>query len=304
MIKTVKQLLRRGVRWPIEAVLFYLLAGLLKLMPPAVSSAVMGGLMGLIGPLTPYHRRSLFNISFAMPELTAAEHRAIARRMWVNLGRVVGEYFHTRAIMNSDRLTIHGMEAMEQLRDKGGFMISAHIGNWELASFPGIKAGLPVNCVYRPINNPYISAMFRQRLEVLNRAYEKGVEGARGMAATIKNKEVFAMVVDQKLREGEMLDFFGHKASTAVAHLKLAQKKNVPIILSRVVRTGGCNFKVLVSALDLSRFDPNHPAYVEDAATHINSIIESWIREYPEQWLWPHRRWPESKGEVYTPPSA
>ncbi|MCE2516827.1 MAG: hypothetical protein J4F41_03115, partial [Alphaproteobacteria bacterium] len=277
MFKTIKRLLRRGISWPIEAVLFYALAGLLKLMPPAVSSAVMGGLMGIIGPLTPFHRRSLFNIRFAMPELTASEHRAIARRMWVNLGRVVGEYFHTSAIMASDRLTIHGMEHMDLLRGKGGFMISAHIGNWELASFPGIKAGLPINCVYRPINNPFISALFKQRLEVLNRAYEKGVEGARGMASTIKNKEVFAMVVDQKLREGEMLDFFGHKASTAVAHLKLAQKKDVPIILSRVVRTGGCRFKVLVTPLDLKGFDPESPSYVQDAATHIYSIIESWI---------------------------
>ena len=110
------------------------------------------------------------------------------------------------------------------------------------------------------------------------------------------------MLIDQKLREGEMLDFFGHKASTAVAHLRFVQKYDLPILMIRVIRTKGCHFRVVITKLDLSGFDKKDPDYTAKAGTYINSIIESWIREYPEQWLWPHRRWPESKGEIYKSP--
>ena len=168
MMKPLLKFLRRHISWPIEAVLAYLLIGLLRLLPVGVSSGVMGFIMRIIGPLTSFHRRSLFNISFAMPEKTLQERRKIARDMWDNLGRVVGEFFHIRTIMASKRITVHGMEHIEALRDKGGFMISAHIGNWELASFPGVKAGFVMNCVYRPVNNPYISAILSVCIFLLN----------------------------------------------------------------------------------------------------------------------------------------
>jgi KDO2-lipid IV(A) lauroyltransferase len=296
--KPLLKFFRHTVRWPIEAALAYIFIGLLRLLPPSVSSAVMAALMGVIGPLTPAHRHSLFNIGFAMPELSEAERKKIRRKMWLNLGRIIGEYPHINRLMKSGRIQIDGMDNLELLRKTGGFIISAHIGNWEVASIPAIKAGLTLNCIYRPMNNPYLSRFLERRLKTLNITYKKGTEGARGMVATIKHKQVMAMVVDQKLREGEMVKFFGHDASTAVSYLKLVQNKNLPILLSRVIRTGGCNFKIVVTPLDLTKFDRNSPDFIIDAAAHINAIIEGWIREYPEQWLWPHRRWPESKGEV------
>ena len=301
MVKKLRKFLRRWISWPIEALFFYLLLGVMWLLPAQASSSVIGKLMRLVGPLLPHHRRSLFNIGFAMPELSPTARKKIAQDMWENLGRVMGEFIHSQQIMRSNRIRIDGVEHMELLREKGGFMISAHLGNWELAAWPGVKAGLPMNCVYRPINNPLITHVIKRRLHMMNNLYEKGVEGARGLATTVKRKEVFAMVVDQKLREGEMLDFFGHKASTAVAHLKFSQKKNLPILMVQVIRTQGCNFKIVVKPLDLSSIAPDDPEYLAKAGTMINAIIEGWIRENPEQWMWPHRRWPESKGEVYIP---
>ncbi|MGU9962392.1 MAG: lysophospholipid acyltransferase family protein [Candidatus Puniceispirillales bacterium WSBS_2018_MAG_OTU23] len=301
MMKPALKFLRHKIGWPIEAALFYLLVGVLTVMPPPAASALMGGLMWLVGPLTAYHRRSLFNIGFAMPELSPQARRKICRGMWVNLGRSMGEFFHIKRLMTTDHITVEGAEHIEAFRGIGGFYIGAHIGNWELGPFPLINAGLPISCVYRPINNPYVAAILKRRMLLCAHTYEKGVEGARGMIASINRKDVFGMVVDQKLREGEMLDFFGHKASTAVAHLKIAHKKNLPIVMSQVIRTKGCHFKIILTPLDLSTFDPASDDYINNAGTHINSIFEHWIRQNPEQWLWAHRRWPESKGEVYTP---
>ena len=299
----IKKLFRYTIRWPIEALVFYGLAGILMIMPVGVASLLGGGLMRLIAPLTPFHRRSLFNIGYAMPELSSAERKKIANGMWMHLGRVLGEYLHTKNLVMSDRITYEGLEHLEPLKEKGGFMITAHLGNWELVVAPALHVDLPVNVVFRRINNPLISKLLMRRVQVFDAVFQKGIEGARGMASTVKSGKTFVALVDQKLREGEMLDFFGHKASTAVAHIKLAEKFNTPIVTVQIIRTKACHFHIVIKPLDLSGLDPKAPDYVQQAGTHINGVLEGWIRENPEQWMWPHRRWPASKGEVYIPPS-
>lgn len=298
----IKKLFRYTIRWPIEAVIFYGLAGILMILPVGVASLIGGGLMRLIAPLTPFHRRSLFNIGYAMPELSSAERKKIANGMWMHLGRVLGEYLHTKNLVISDRITYEGLEHLEPLKEKGGFMITAHLGNWELVVAPALHVDLPVNVVFRRINNPLISKLLMRRVQVFDAVFQKGIEGARGMASTVKSGKTFVALVDQKLREGEMLDFFGHKASTAVAHIKLAEKFNTPIVTVQIIRTKACHFHIVIKPLDLSGLDPKAPDYVQQAGTHINGVLEGWIRENPEQWMWPHRRWPASKGEVYIPP--
>ena len=298
----IKKLFRYTIRWPIEALVFYGLAGILMIMPVGVASLIGGVLMRLIAPLTPFHRRSLFNIGYAMPELSLAERKKIANGMWMHLGRVLGEYLHTKNLVMSNRITYEGLEHLEPLKEKGGFMITAHLGNWELVVAPALHVDLPVNVVFRRINNPLISKLLMRRVQVFDAVFQKGIEGARGMASTVKSGKTFVALVDQKLREGEMLDFFGHKASTAVAHIKLAEKFNTPIVTVQIIRTKACHFHIVIKPLDLSGLDPKAPDYVQQAGTHINGVLEGWIRENPEQWMWPHRRWPASKGEVYIPP--
>ncbi len=282
---------QRIIRWPIEAALFYFFISLLYAMPPAMASGFMAGLFRLLGPLTHYHRRSLVNLSHAMPELSASERQQICRKMWDNLGRVLGEYPHVKRLMTSDRLIIDGAEHLASLDEKGGFLIGAHLGNWELAITPALHRGLIINGVFRGANNPYITRLLARRTRIFNHIYEKGTAGARGLSLSVKRGEVFAMLVDQKLREGMLLDFFGRPASTPVAHIRQVQRYNVPIVMIRVIRLKGCRFRVVVRPLDLSDIDPSSPDFTGAVGTRINGIIEGWIREYPEQWLWPHRRW-------------
>ena len=299
MLTDILRFARKIFIWPVEAALFYSCTSIFWILPPHISSALMGVILGLIGPLLPIHRRAVFNIGFAMPELSKHQQKKIARAMWVNLGRVTGEYVHIRRIMKSHRIEVRGEEHLELLREKGGFLLGAHIANWELVTTPALNKGLSVNAVYRPLNNSLVEPMLRRRNKIYNNIYTKGVEGARGIAASVKNKEIFAMLIDQKLREGEMLDFFNHKASTSVAHLRFSQKYDLPILMCRAIRTKGCHFVIEITPVELSHIEKTDPDYITKSGTYINSIIEGWIREHPEQWLWLHRRWPESKGEVY-----
>ncbi|XDZ65108.1 lysophospholipid acyltransferase family protein [Alphaproteobacteria bacterium LSUCC0684] len=284
---------RQWIGWPIEAVFVYTLAGVIRLLPAQVASALGGAIAGIFGPVSSWSWRSLFNLSYAMPEMTAEERRQINRKMWVNLGRVVGEFFHIHHLIHSPRVIYEGLEHIEANKDRGGLLIGAHLANWELVGTPPMKLGLPVSAVFRPTNNPLVARLLRQRNAVYHRMYEKGRPGARGINATIRQKAFFAILVDQKLREGMMLDFFGHKASTPVAHVKIALKEKAPIYLVRVVRGNGCRFRVIVSPFEVMPGDD-----VASIATRINTEIENWIRQCPDQWLWPHRRWPASKGET------
>ena len=299
MKKSVPANLRHWIVWAVEAGFVFILIGIIRLMPPAIASAVGGALVGQIGPLTPWHRRSLFNIGYAMPETSMAERQRIARAAWVNLGRVGGEFCHVRRIIASDRITIEGLEHLNA-NSRGGFMIGAHLGNWEIFSAPANRLDLKLSAVYRPTNNPIVTRLLYGRSSLYHRIYEKGPQGARAIASTITKGEYFAMLVDQKLREGMMLDFFGHKASTAIAHIRFALRSGVPIFMVQVIRTGGCRFHLRITPFDLPEGHGRGKDDDETVAligTRINAIIERWIRENPEQWLWPHRRWPASKGE-------
>lgn len=300
-MKTIKTIIQKGIRWPIEAMFFYVFAGIFIILPVSFASAFGGFLCRVIAPLTPFHRRSLFNIGYAMPELTDQERREIAHKMWWHLGRVVGEYFHVNALLRSDRITFDGLDYIDQLKARGGFMISAHLGNWELGIAPALQADLDLYAVFRRINNPFVSRLLTRRAQSFNAVYEKGMEGAKGMASSLRKGGTFIAVVDQKLREGEMLDFFGHKASTAIAHIKMADKFDVPMLMIQVIRVKGCQFHIVIRPLDLNEFDRESPEFINNVAVASNHIIEGWIRENPEQWMWPHRRWPASKGEVYNP---
>jgi KDO2-lipid IV(A) lauroyltransferase len=300
MIRLILKRIRQGIGWPLEAALVYLLSWVVRIVPVRVASALGGAIFGTIGPISPWNRRVMFNIGYAMPETKPAERRRISKEAWSNLGRVVGEFFHSEKLMSSDYVTIEGLDHFNP--ERGGFLIAAHLGCWEVANAPLVRLGLPASCIYRPTNNPLVNKLLSNRNSFFTHAYVKGRDGARGITESIKRKEFFCMVVDQKLREGMMLDFFGHKASTAVAHIKIALRMDVPILMVQAIRTGGCRQRLIVTKLDLgvkagSR-TADTPENVAAIATRINAIIEGWIRENPGQWLWHHRRWPASKGEA------
>ena len=206
---------------------------MIRITPVRFASAFGGALFGTIGPISPWNRRVIFNIGYAMPETDSGQRRRIARQAWHNMGRVVGEFFHIEALMKSGYVSLEGGEHLDP--ERGGMLIGAHLGCWELIGGPALMQGYAASCVYRPTNNPLVNALLHKRNRVYTRVYEKGRDGARGITETIRRKEFFSMLVDQKLREGIMLDFFGHKASTAVAHVKAALRMDVPILMVQMV---------------------------------------------------------------------
>lgn len=296
------EMIRKMLIWPLGAAIVYPLILLCGLLPVAVSSAMTGLLVATLAPLTPWHRRAELNIRLAMPEIAKAERKTILKKMWWNIGRTIGEYAHGEALIRSGRVEINDNNGLVNKLAQGGFAIGAHLGNWEISAAPIIRQNIPYAAIYRPLNNPLISRILLKRLGMASDVYVKGIESARAIGDTLRKKRPLALLVDQKLREGMAVPFFDRMAMTPVSYIKVAIRHRLPIIAFRALRVKGCRFVITVHEVDINAIlggsTDAGKVNQKRVAAAINAMIEDWIREAPEQWFWPHRRWPESKGET------
>ncbi|RAU21743.1 lauroyl acyltransferase [Paramagnetospirillum kuznetsovii] len=269
--------------------------GLFGLLPLDAASAAGGWLARTIGPLMGASRIGRRNLARAFPDKSAAEIETILRGMWDNIGRVAGEFPHLEQI-STQRVELIGGEYVDLLRDDGqaGIFISGHLGNWELNGAVAVARGLPLNLVYRAANNPWIEDLYRRgRKSAATALIQKGSEGARQALLVLKQGGHLGMLVDQKMNDGVAIPFFGRDAMTAPAVAQFATKFKCPLVPARVERLTGANFRLTV-------YPPMEFPHTGDPhddnrllLIRINALLEEWVREHPDQWLWVHRRWPE-----------
>jgi KDO2-lipid IV(A) lauroyltransferase len=279
----------------LEAGLARLVWALFKALPLDAASALGGALARSIGPLLKQTRIARRNLDRAFPEKSAAEIDAIIRGMWDNIGRVAGEFPHLTTIAR-ERVELIGGEVIDMLRDDGrpGVLISGHLGNWEVNGAVTLGRGLPLSLVYRSANNPWVEDLYRKGRGAASGAMiPKGSEGARQALLTLKAGGHLGMLVDQKMNDGVPIPFFGRDAMTAPAMAQFATRFKCPLVPARIERLGGARFRMtMLPPLDFPHTgDPHDDNRL--LLIRINALLESWIRERPEQWLWVHRRWPE-----------
>lgn len=300
MTKWIKTWLQRLIIWPIPAAFIYIIMGFRLIIPVRWASVFMAFIVRFVAPMTSWHSRARKNIQLVMPELSPAEQNRILRAMWWNLGRTLGEFPYLDRLSHSRYVTEHGDVSIDQLASTGGFVVGGHIGNWELSAMPLISRNIPFSIIYRPLNNPLAKHALNKRLTLARKTYVKGIESARGIIETARRKNIMILLADQKLREGMVVPFFGKGATTPVSYIRAALKHHVPLIMVRVKRRKGCQFDLYLEAVDTASILAANPDKDPELAiaTAINLRLEQWIRETPEQWFWPHRRWPESKNET------
>ncbi|MGN0903691.1 MAG: lysophospholipid acyltransferase family protein [Alphaproteobacteria bacterium] len=299
VFRTKKSAFDKYVRYPAELAGVVILCGFLRILPLDWASA-LGGFIGRhIGPRMRVSWVARYNLMKAFPEKTPVEIDAIVVRMWDNLGRTFAEYPHLRFLSTHYEKRVEFMrpELFRQLRDDGmpGIFFSAHIGNWEVSSISANMLGIPFHRIYRFSNNPLVEWLFRYyRQKIPGELLPKGTSGMRRVVELMNREGHLALLVDQKMNDGIEAPFFGYPAMTTPALARLALKYGCPVLPVRSRRSGGAHFQLLPDDLLTFRKTGNIAEDTRRFTAETNRILERWIRDDPAQWLWVHKRWPDS----------
>ncbi len=264
-----------------------------------VSSAVMRR----VGPLLKEHRIGRANLIAAFPEKTSTEIETILGGVWDNLGRVGAEFAHIDRLWDYDPANrrpgrIMDSEVTEaialRLRDDGkpALIFTAHLANWELAAVGAHAYGVDSTVLYRRPNVPAISnAVIGMREGCMGTLIPTSTGAPQRLLEALQRGSHVAMLVDQYSVQGVPVTFFGRPTRANSLIARLARHVDCPIHGIHVVRYSDGRFQLRVTeALDAPR-DADGKIDVERTMQAITDVVEGWVREHPEQWLWVHRRW-------------
>lgn len=300
-MRKLKALATRAGAWAMIGLIRGLFA-FLRLLGPDRAGDLGGWLMRTVSPLVPVNRVALANIRAAFPGMPEAEVRRIARAAWDNLGRTAAEYAHLDQLFDYDyhnpdapsRVEVVGIEHFIALKDddRPGLIFSAHLANWELPAICAATYELETTAVFRAPNDPAIASVVHEIRSGAMGGLAAAKQGAAfAMQGVLEKGGHLGMLIDQHFTRGVLVPFMGRPALTNPILGKFARRFECPVHGVRVIRLPGRRFRIeLTPPLDLPR-DAGGEIDVQGAMAMMSAVVESWVRENPEQWLWMHRRW-------------
>jgi Kdo2-lipid IVA lauroyltransferase/acyltransferase len=268
---------------------------------PDRASDRCGAFARRFGPLVPAHRIGRANLRAAFPDQDAAWIEATLRGAWENLGRVAGEYVHLGSLWDFDparphagRIVTDDVALYDRMvaSDRPVLCFAAHLGNWELPAVMAAAHGAPSAVLYRMPNNKAVAREIdRIRAPLMGRLIRSRAQAPLEMAAALERGEHLGMLVDQHFSRGVDVTFFGRRCKANPLIARLARRFESPVMGLRVIRLPDHRFRITGEGpLELPR-DASGRIDIQPAMQMITSVIERWVRENPDQWLWFHRRW-------------
>jgi KDO2-lipid IV(A) lauroyltransferase len=276
---------------------------LLRLTQPQWAIRNAGRLLRTIGRWFPEDRTGRANLQAAFPEWPQEKIEQVLSGVWENLGRLGAEFVHLdrlwpvvaeRGELANIEFTPETKERFIRLRDDGkpALLFAAHLANWELPALAARAFGLKTVVLFRPPNIAQVS-----RLVLKIRSARMGLLVPTSLGAPTVVADELArgahagMLVDQYAHRGVDVTFFGRRTKANALIARLARHIDCPIHGTRVVRLPDGRLRVdLTEAIGKPR-DAEGELDVAGTMQVITSIVEGWVREHPEQWLWLHRRW-------------
>jgi len=266
------------------------------------ATAIVSVLSRVIGPLLPEHKTAANNIAMAFPEKSEAERAAILRGCWANFASVAVEFLFLEemtalfdpATPDQGPITVSGIAQFVKLRDDGrtAVIFTAHLANWEMLGVIAKKFGLATVLPYRaPSNAHFAEDLLAERDALMGLLVPNSRGAAFEIATAMEGGAHLGMLVDQKLFGGLRVPFFGHLAPTNPLAARFARQFDCPVHGARAIRLPDGRLHLeLTPPVEMPR-DAEGLIDVAAATTKITAVVEGWVREHPEQWLWLHDRW-------------
>ena len=263
-----------------------------KILGLKISSFLGGKIFQIIGPIFRSKKLIQKNIMRVFPDIDNKNLDLIISSMWNNYGRVFAEYMFIKKFRNeSKNILINGKEILEDIKKNNQkvIFISGHFSNFELMAMEIEKTGIDLCAIYRPLNNPFLNIIMEniRKNHICKNQIKKGKSGTRDLLNLFKKNFSTALMIDQRVSEGILSDFFKHKALTTTIPAQMVKKFNTPIVVMSIERIEEINFKIVIK--NPIHFDDGKS--IQEITDKLNIELEKVINKSPEQWIWSHNRW-------------
>ena len=221
-------------------------------------------------------------------------YNKIISKIYGNYGRILAEYPFLKAFRNSKLnkfIEIDGLENLNKIKreKRRAVFISGHFNNFELMALQIEKAGINLCAIYRPLNNVFLNKTMEEIREnfICKNQIKKGRSGTRQIIENIKKGNSVALMIDQRVREGIKINFFGKPASTTTIPAQLIKKYKCDLVPIYIERRKNNYFKMFVS----EPIKIGNNKSIKEITEHLNKILEKMILKNIDQWIWTHDRW-------------
>ena len=283
----------RSVRYFFEYILIITLFISFKLLGYKIASE-LGCLLGkTFGPFFRSKKVIKGNLIKFDNSLTQEKIEIISKEMWGNYGRILSEYPFISNFRKGNLkkyIKVENIEKLEEIK-KGPpvVFVSAHFSNFELMAMAIEKAGVKLSAIYRPLNNKMVNSIMEplRKKYICKNQIKKGIGGLKKLISLKKNNYSTALMIDQRVSEGIMSNFFNKKALTTTIPSQLIKKFNIPIVPVYIERIEDINFKIIINEPIIF----SNESSTQNITDELNKILENMILKKPEYWIWSHNRW-------------
>lgn len=254
---------------------------------------------GLLGPFSDKAKKAESNLAIAFPDSTEDWRKQTIKGIFRSLGESAAELIKLEDIWNerSERLEfVVEPESKKLMEEKGAAIyITAHIGPWQVAPLITKHFGITINTMYSPESNSVVADLMLDLRKFLGEKLIASDAGPRPMMRELNAGNSINMAMDTRLDSGKLVPFFGREALTTTVPAALALKTDAALVVARAERLPKGRYRITVYN-PLQSTIPESPQKEQalELTAQINQHFESWIREYPDQWICLKRRWPKA----------
>ena len=284
MIKTINYFFQAIIIY-----FFFIVGFILRIK---ISRKIFSYLFSKIGPIFKSKNTINKNLNIFSENISNLEKDLITKSMWENYGMTFIEYIFLKKYRNEkNHVTIFGNKNLliPIEENKPVIFISGHFANFELMSMEITKRNINLATIYRPLNNFFLNPLmeYLRKKYICKNQIKKGISGVRDAIEYIKKGYSVALMIDQRVSEGENIFLFGKPALTTTLPAQLAIKYNLKIIPVSIERKMNEKFEIVFD----KEINPQNFRNKIELSQKLNEILENMIKKNPHQWIWTHDRW-------------
>ena len=280
-------------RYLFETIIIILFFVIFKIIGLKNSSFISGKIFTFFGPFFRSEKIITQNLKTSFPNVTDEKLNEYKKDMWNYYGKIFAEYIFLKKLRKNEfeNVEIFGNQILDRIKDNKEpvIFVSGHFDNFELMAMYLEKSGINLSTVYRPLNNFFMNKIMEKlRLKyICKNQIKKGRPGLKDSLRLFKAGYSIALMIDQRVSEGEKVNFFEKKAYTTTIPAQFVKKFGCKVVPINIKRIG--NVKFTIKIFEPVEFSKN--ASISQITHQLNIWLEKEIIKNPSKWIWSHNRW-------------